>query len=1187
MGISAVSAEDINQTDVNLEITDSDVMSVDEPKSFTDLSNDISDNPFVFDVNSDYAFNNQTDKNFTEGIKVISQPDGQYTINGNNHVIDAKNQAGIFNFINGTVYINNLKLVNGNMSAIVLGNCKLHTYNVTFENNHDSSEGGAVFVYGSEYYSSHDKFINNYGNRGAAIFSSSSPKIEIDNSTFSCNKTLVWGLIYGEESDITVKNTIFTNMSSRYATAIYSDKSRLTVLNSKFINLFANATAGAIGGKEADSIVIDGCSFINVTSSKNAGAIYLDMISDNKYSGNPVTVSNSLFENCSSDFGGAVLQLGGALSIVKTNFINNVATYMGGAVYVSTASVLMSNSKFNGNAAKDLVYSFGGALYLDKSSNIIASCEFTNNNATTGNSIYLYDSKYNIRNSYFSKGNNEAIVSFFDAGASTLKDNEFNGGRVLLNQSFSNTIVEYEGKQFTLNPLIITNATASSDRFDLRDYYHNGYCLAGVVKDQGNNGACWAFGATGALESAFLKATGILLDLSENNIQDVATRYNEYGTLSISEAGYGYSGMGLFLSWIGILSKDLDSYDELGKISIATFSDDSYHIQNSVIIPPRESPLDNSKLKEALINYGGLTVHLYGASANNKYYNPVTHAQYYNGLGFGNHFVTLVGWDDNYSKDNFKIKPKGDGAWICKNSWGTDWGENGFFYVSYYDTTMAMSAQSYGYVINSVENYTKLYQYDIGAYDRYLYDEGKIITCVNTYDATGNDLISAVGTYFEKANDAYTIKVYVDGNEVYTQTGKSSHGGFETIKLNKKIAVNAGHQFSIEIQAKRIPILEDTRLHFNSGKSIVYFDDETDDLGKLGKIACIKAYAVPNPNPEKSNSRYYTKDSNLTIYSTANGKTILIMKDNDILGSAIVNDGKATFDLTLDSGTYVIVTPYGDEEVLNGFEIMKSIDIPESVKIGYKYKLILDSTFYDGEGIELFFRDIPAELDGKTYNFTIENNEGVLSLSLSNLAIGTHTLILKNPETLEQSVTTIKVVSRFSGNSNVKMYYGDGSTYKVRVYGNNGAPVGANKIVTIKFNKVTYKVKTNSKGYAIFKIPYTAKPGIYTLFATYGQTIKNTINIKQVLTLQKVNVKKSAKQLVIKATLKNGKTPIKNKVVRFNFNGKAYSVKSDKYGVAKITVTKALLNKLKVGKVVTYQATYIKNTVKQSVKVTA
>ena len=116
-------------------------------------------------------------------------------------------------------------------------------------------------------------------------------------------------------------------------------------------------------------------------------------------------------------------------------------------------------------------------------------------------------------------------------------------------------------------------------------------------------------------------------------------------------------------------------------------------------------------------------------------------------------------------------------------------------------------------------------------------------------------------------------------------------------------------------------------------------------------------------------------------------------------------------------------------------------------------------------------------------------------------------------------------------------------------------------------------------------MPNTVKVGTYTLTATYaGQTIKNTVKVKQVLKLAKVNVKKSAKKLVIKAALK-GKTPIKGKKLTFKFNGKTYTAKTNKKGIAKITIDKAVLNKLKVGKTVTYQVTYLKDTVKQSVKV--
>lgn len=1185
MSVSAVSAENINQTEDTLEISASDVISDNAPKSFSDLEKAFEENSDDgINIVSDYEFNSAADDDYKEGITLNLNPEGTYTINGNNHVIDAKNQAGIFKLNKGTFIINNLKLCNANTSSIILNDCELRTNNVTFENNNDPNEGAAIYASQSDYYSSNDKFINNHAQKGASIFAYKSI-VNINNSRFASDN-IYWGMIYAYDSVTTVNNTVFENMTSKYATAIYAEeydvKSKLTVLNSKFINLKANATAGAIGSKKTDSVIIDGCSFINVTSAKNAGAVYADVNGVTTNVNKTVTISNSIFENCSSNFGGAYLQLGGKLNIAKTNFVNNIAQYMGGAVYLSNATFLISGSKFNKNNAS---YNYGGALYIDDGNCIISSNEFSNNFAgTAGDAIYLHDSQYNIKNCEFSN-NDEAIVSFFDRQDSSLSNNVLNGGKTLLNQSSYNTIVSYEGKEISLIPNPVTNATAKDSSFDLRNYVVNGYSLSGTVKDQGNNGACWAFGATGALESAFLKATGILLDISENNIQGAGIRYSEFGTESNNEGGLAISGMSLFLSWLSVFSTEFDTYDELGKISIASFvPGDSYHIQDAIIIPPRKSALDNDKLKDALVKYGGLTVHVYGASANNNYYNPSTSSQYYNGDGYGNHFVTLVGWDDSYSKDNFKITPPGDGAWICKNSWGTNWGENGYFYVSYYDKTLAMTSESVGYIINNTESYSTVYQYDIGDIE-YYNDKGETITFINTYDAIDNELISAVGSYFVNAGDEYAVKIFVDDAEVYSQNGVASHGGFETIKLNKKIAVNAGHKFSVQIQAKNIPYLDDTRIHIENGKSMAYYTDgSVDDLGKIKKAAAIKAYTIKNDNPKESNSQYYNKNSNITISSNDNGKIINILtKEGKTLGSATVEEGKAAFNFTLEPGSYAI--SYDDSDTLEAFEIMNSIDVIDSVKIAYNAPLTIKAAFYDEDGIELFGSDINLIFDGKNYMETIMDIDGMLYLNLYDLSIGKHTLILKNPKTGEESLTTINVVSRFSGNSNVNMYYADGSSFKVRAYNNNGNPVGANQIVTIKLNKKTYKVKTNSNGYAILKIPNTVKSGTYTLTASYaGQTIKNTVKVKKVLKLAKVKVKKSAKKLVIKATLK-GKSPIKNKKLSFIFNGKKYTAKTNKNGIAKITIKKSVLKKLKVGKKLIYKVTYLKTTVKQSVKV--
>ena len=69
------------------------------------------------------------------------------------------------------------------------------------------------------------------------------------------------------------------------------------------------------------------------------------------------------------------------------------------------------------------------------------------------------------------------------------------------------------------------------------------------------------------------------------------------------------------------------------------------------------------------------------------YFNEETHALCYKGNGYSNHAISIVGWDDNYPKENFAEanKPQNDGAYIALNSWGEHWGDNGYFYISYED----------------------------------------------------------------------------------------------------------------------------------------------------------------------------------------------------------------------------------------------------------------------------------------------------------------------------------------------------------------------------------------------------------------------------------------------------------------------------------------------------------------------
>lgn len=168
--------------------------------------------------------------------------------------------------------------------------------------------------------------------------------------------------------------------------------------------------------------------------------------------------------------------------------------------------------------------------------------------------------------------------------------------------------------------------------------------------------------------------------------------------------------------------------------------------------------------------------------------------------------------------------------------------------------------------------------------------------------------------------------------------------------------------------------------------------------------------------------------------------------------------------------------------------------------------------------------------------------------------------------------------------SKAEVFYNDKEKYSIKLYGSDGKLVGKNTIVNVNIGKTHIKTKTNANGVATLTLP-KLKPGTYTITAKYNN-VKATkkLTVKHLINLKTVKVKKSAKKLTLQATLKNKKA-IKGKTITFKFNGKTYKAKTNSKGIAKVTIKKSALKKLKAGKKVAYQATYLKDTVKKTAKV--
>lgn len=377
-------------------------------------------------------------------------------------------------------------------------------------------------------------------------------------------------------------------------------------------------------------------------------------------------------------------------------------------------------------------------------------------------------------------------------------------------------------------------------------------------------------------------------DFSEHNMITNSSNYDLYGyDHSVNDGGNALMASAYLARWDGAVLEGNDPYpNSLSEVKYKEIEPD-YHVQNIIYLPYRTGDLDNNEIKNAIMKYGAVYTALkinydYFDKSQTNYCLP-KNVNRYN----GGHAINIVGWDDNYSRMNFVSPPEADGAFICKNSWGTDSGENGYFYVSYYDKYIARAIcgdfNAVFYDIESNDNYNKIYQYDyLGPVASYPMGSKKLYAA-NVFPENGksleeNEKLKAVSFYNYApgtAYEIYVVKNYTDKNSLKNlgspvKTGVSEYAGYCTVNLDKAIDLQKGTRFAVVVKytsyGDNTQIFIETPINLNvNGKSIPHSSNakanpDESYISKNGKnwsdltniIAntnlCIKAFTETDDN---------------------------------------------------------------------------------------------------------------------------------------------------------------------------------------------------------------------------------------------------------------------------------------------------------------------------------------------------
>ncbi len=404
-----------------------------------------------------------------------------------------------------------------------------------------------------------------------------------------------------------------------------------------------------------------------------------------------------------------------------------------------------------------------------------------------------------------------------------------------------------------------------------------------IVKDQGDTDTCWAFAAISSLETNLALRNyknhipNKVYDFSEKHMEYGVTRkflndqVNIYGFNRELNSGGNYTLASAYLTnGLGAVNEDSMVFDnkvdeiELSQIQNKTVTSQVLDTKEFAEYTNEDSTI-KEQIKDYIKNYGGLTASVFGAPLFSDYYNNKTGAMYCDDTEQCpiNHAVTIIGWDDEYSKDNFNEahKPTNNGAWIVKNSYGTvrefkvedfredvfslykeqqEWtetsdvtgdfikqvltqsgytvngddasiniGDNGFWHISYEDVNIYSQLQGITKAIDEV-NYDNIYQYNYNGSVGSMSYEGQKVYLANIFNKKTNsdEYINQVAL---NVPETVTCKVSVNPNgssldsanlqKVQLQDGESEtfDAGYHTLEFLNPIKIT-GTSFVVMIE---------------------------------------------------------------------------------------------------------------------------------------------------------------------------------------------------------------------------------------------------------------------------------------------------------------------------------------------------------------------------------------------------